>query len=54
MTESQNDRPLLEVENLEKFFPIKKGVFGRTVGAVKAVNDVSFSVAPGETLSLVG
>lgn len=54
MTVSAADRPLLEVENLTKFFPIKKGVFGRTVGAVKAVNDVSFSVAPGETLSLVG
>lgn len=46
--------PLLEVQNLEKFFPIRKGVFGRQVGAVKAVNDVSFDVAPGETLSLVG
>ncbi len=53
-TPSAKGQPLLEVENLQKFFPIKKGVFGRQVGAVKAVNDISFSVAPGETLSLVG
>ena len=51
---SNGQMPLLEVEHLKKFFPIKKGILGRTVGAVKAVNDVSFSVAPGETLSLVG
>ena len=39
------NNPLLSVRNLKKEFPIKKGVFSRQVGAVKAVNDVSFDVA---------
>ena len=47
--------PLLEVSNLVKHFPIKTGVIvDREVGRVQAVDDVSFSVAPGETLGLVG
>jgi oligopeptide transport system ATP-binding protein len=46
--------PLLEVRNLRTWFPIKKGLFARTVGHVKAVDDVSFDVAPGKTLGLVG
>lgn len=46
--------PILTVENLTKHFPIKKGVFSTTVGAVRAVNDVSFSIPRGKTLSLVG
>ena len=46
--------PLLSVRNLRKTFPITKGVFGRKVGDVRAVHDVSFDIAPGETLSLVG
>lgn len=46
--------PLLEVKNLVKYFPIKKGVFKRTVGWVKAVDDVSFEVYEGETVGLVG
>ncbi len=46
--------PVLKVEHLKTWFPIKKGVFGRTKGYVKAVNDVSFEVYPGETLGLVG
>lgn len=45
---------LLEVRNLKKYFPIKGGLFGRTVGAVRAVDDVSFHVNSGEILSLVG
>lgn len=49
--ESQN---LLEVKNLRKWFPIKGGVFNRTVGHVKAVNDISFDIRRGEVLGLVG
>lgn len=46
--------PLLEVNHLKKYFPIKRGFFSRVVGHVKAVDDVSFSVRPGETMGLVG
>jgi oligopeptide/dipeptide ABC transporter ATP-binding protein len=53
-TRPQNGDTLLSVRNLRKEFPIKKGVFARQVGAVKAVNDVSFDVSRGETLGVVG
>lgn len=46
--------PLLEVENLKKHFPIRKGLFSRVVGQVYAVDGISFSVAPNETLGIVG
>ena len=49
-----SDSVLLEVKHLVKHFPVKKGVFGRVTGQVHAVDDVSFSVAAGETLALVG
>ena len=45
---------LLEVENLKKYFPIKKGVFSHTVGQIRAVDGVSFFLKRGETLGLVG
>jgi oligopeptide/dipeptide ABC transporter ATP-binding protein len=46
--------PILEVRNLKKHFPIRKGLLSRSVGAVRAVDGVSFHVGPGETLGLVG
>ena len=46
--------PLLEVRNLRKIFPVRGGVFLRTVGHVHAVEDVSFHLNAGETLGLVG
>ena len=46
--------PLLEVENLRKYFPVRGGVFRRTVGKVHAVDDVTFHVNEKETLGLVG
>ncbi len=45
---------ILEVSDLKKYFPIKKGIFSRTVGHVKAVDGVFFSIKKGETLGLVG
>ena len=45
---------LLEVRDLKKHFPIRRGLFGRTAGQVKAVDGVSFSVGAGEVLGLVG
>jgi len=45
---------LLEVRGLKKHFPIRRGLLQRTVGQVKAVDDVSFVINRGETLSLVG
>lgn len=45
---------ILEVKNLKKFFPIRKGFFLREVGQVRAVDDISFNVIKGETIGLVG
>ena len=44
----------MQVENLKTYFPIKRGVFARTVGHIKAVDDVSFAILKGETIGLVG
>ncbi len=47
--------PVLEAKNLTKHFPVKQGVFfSRQVGAVRAVDDISFTIDPGKTLGLVG
>ncbi len=48
------NKPLIEVTDLKKHFPIRKGLFGNTVGHVHAVDGVSFSINAGETLGLVG
>ena len=45
---------LLEVENLRKYFPVRKGIFQRTVAQVKAVDDIDLFIREGETLGLVG
>lgn len=45
---------LLQVDKLKKFFPINGGIFGKQIGNVKAVDDISFVVHKGETLGLVG
>jgi oligopeptide transport system ATP-binding protein len=46
--------PLLQVKGLKKYFPITGGVFGKKIGEVKAVDDVTFTVYKGETLGIVG
>jgi peptide/nickel transport system ATP-binding protein len=47
-------KPLLEIKNLSTWFPSKRNFFGKVLDHVKAVDDVSFNVHPGETLGLVG
>jgi oligopeptide/dipeptide ABC transporter ATP-binding protein len=47
-------RALLEVAHLSKHYPLRGGIFGRTRASVHAVDDVSFAIAQGETLGLVG
>ena len=49
-----SDEVLLDVRHLQKFFPIQRGILRRVVGQVRAVDDVTFYVKKGETLSLVG
>lgn len=46
--------PLLEIRNLKTYFPNRSNIFGKAIDHVKAVDDVSFNVYPGETLGLVG
>ncbi len=48
------EETLLEVRNLKMYFPVKAGIIQRTVGHVKAVDDISFTVKKGETLGIVG
>lgn len=45
---------LLEIRNLKKHYPIKKGLFSKQVGAVKAVDGINLTVQQGETLAIVG
>jgi peptide/nickel transport system ATP-binding protein len=50
----RNGKRLLEVNNLRKYFPIKKGLLRKEVGNIRAVDDVTFYINEGETLGLVG
>ncbi|MFW6049287.1 MAG: ATP-binding cassette domain-containing protein, partial [Candidatus Bipolaricaulota bacterium] len=49
----EEDR-LLQVSGMKKYFPVRRGVFRRVVGHVKAVDDVDMFIREGETLGLVG
>lgn len=49
-----NQKPLIQVENMKKYYPVKGGIISHTTGYVKAVDGVSFSIMEGETLGLVG
>jgi oligopeptide transport system ATP-binding protein len=49
-----NSVPLLQVTNLKKYFPVRKGIFSRRLGWVQAVDGISFHLNQGETLGLVG
>ncbi|HPP56912.1 MAG TPA: dipeptide ABC transporter ATP-binding protein [Anaerohalosphaeraceae bacterium] len=51
---SAEKKPLLEVQDLKTYFPIRVGLFGRTAGFIRAVDGVSFRIEPGQTLGLVG
>ena len=42
--------PLIQVDNLKKYYPIKGGIITHVTGNIHAVDDVSFSIAEGETL----
>lgn len=50
----KTDSPLLEIEGLKKYYPVRSGMFSRSAGVVKAVDGVSFQLNHGETLGLVG
>jgi len=52
--ELYKQKPVLKVEHLKTWFPVSKGIFSRVTDHIKAVDDVSFEVYPGETLGLVG
>jgi peptide/nickel transport system ATP-binding protein len=52
--QSVGDAPLLEVRDLKKHYPIRRGLLKRTVGHVRAVDGIDFSIQPRETLALVG
>ncbi len=54
MSDGNGAVPILQVENLKKYYPVRGGVMGRKIGDVRAVDGVSFSVREGETMGLVG
>ncbi|MFW6183906.1 MAG: ATP-binding cassette domain-containing protein, partial [Chloroflexota bacterium] len=54
MSRENGKEVLVEVKNLKKYFPIYRGVLRRQVGAVQAVDGITFNIYKGETLGLVG
>lgn len=52
--QTKTNTPLLEIQNLKKYYPILKGIFSRTAGQVKAVDGLTFNIYSGETVALVG
>jgi oligopeptide/dipeptide ABC transporter ATP-binding protein len=54
MSTTESPQDILRIEGLRKYFPVRRGFLQRTVGWVRAVHDVSFAVAAGKTLGLVG
>ena len=54
MDNTISEKPLLQVEDLKTWFPIRRGILSRTVGHIKAVDGVSFTIGRGQTLGLVG
>src|SRR4051812_35601304 len=53
-TVTEGTAPLLAVKNLKVYFPVRRGILARTVDHIRAVDDISFNVYPGQTLGLVG
>ena len=51
---SEEKKPLIQVDHLKKYYPIKGGIITHTTGNIHAVDDISFSIMEGETLCLVG
>ena len=54
MQNEQSKPVLISVRGLKTYYPVKKGIFRRTVGYVKAVDDVSFDIYKGEIVGVVG
>ena len=54
VSETLNNKSMLSVKNLKVHFPIRRGLLQRQVGAVRAVDGITFDIFPGETFGLVG
>lgn len=54
LSENNNKKPLIQVQELKTWFPVRRGIFSRTIGYVRAVDGISFALQKGETIGLVG